>query len=43
MITCSDIHSVFAFLYAGGKKINTIRQEMWKVSNLITLEKDIDK
>jgi hypothetical protein len=43
MITCADIHSVFAFLLAGGKKLNNIRKEMWKIQDLITMEKDIEK
>lgn len=36
MITTSDIHSIFAFLLAGGKKISNIRKEMWKVKDLIS-------
>jgi hypothetical protein len=43
MITCADFHSVFAFLLAGGKKINNIRKEMWRVKDLIGLEKGIDE
>lgn len=43
MITSSDIHSIFSFLYAGGRKINNIRREMWKVESLITMEKNIDE
>ena len=41
MITTSDIHSIFAFLLAGGKKISNIRKEMWRAKNLITFETGI--
>ncbi len=43
MITCADYHSVFAFLLAGGKKINNIRKEMWKIKDLITIQKGIEE
>lgn len=43
MITCADFHAVFAFLLAGGKKIDNIRKEMWKVKDLIYMEKGIDE
>lgn len=42
MITCADFHSVFAFFLAGGKKINNIRKEMWRVKDLITMEKGVE-
>jgi hypothetical protein len=42
MITCADFHAVFAFLLAGGKKINNIRKEMWRVKDIITLEQGIE-
>ena len=41
MITCSDFHSIFALLLAGGKKVTNIRKEMWKVKDLISFEKGI--
>jgi hypothetical protein len=41
MITCADFHSVFAFLLAGGKKLNNIRREMMRLTDLVTLEKGI--
>lgn len=43
MITCADFHAVFAFLLAGGKKIDNIRKEMWKVKDLIFMEKEIEE
>lgn len=41
MITCSDFHSVFAFMLAGGKKIVNMRKEMWKVKDLINFDDGI--
>jgi N12 class adenine-specific DNA methylase len=43
MITCADFHAVFAFLLAGGKKINNIRREMWKVKDILTLEQGVEE
>jgi len=41
MITTSGLQSIFAFLYAGGKKISNIRKEMWKIKDLITIQENI--
>lgn len=43
MITTSDMHSVFAFLLAGGKKVVNIRKEMWKVKDLVIFQKGIEE
>jgi|JI9StandDraft_1071089.scaffolds.fasta_scaffold517158_2 hypothetical protein len=43
MITTSDMHSVFAFLLAGGKKIVNIRKEMWKIKDLVTFQTGIEE